>query len=380
MLSYWERKSFLRYDHIIIGSGITGLSVAIELKQNHPEASVLVLERGILPTGATTRNAGFACMGSASELLDDLKTQTEEEVASLFMRRKKGLDLLRQRLGDEKLGYRNYGGFELIAAKDLEVLNKLDYLNDLLRPILGLEAYQLTNEKIETFGFAKDKVEALIYSPFEGSIDTGKAMRSLLDLAISNGVEIKTGADVSEFEEDIMGVTISLASPFRKEAILFRADTLTICTNAFTKSLLPEEDIIPGRGQIIITKPIPNLKLKGIFHYDEGYYYFREIDGRVLIGGARNLDVAGEQTHTFAITGLIQADLESKLREMILPGQDFEIDMRWAGIMAFGKSKAPIVKTFSNRVFGAFRFGGMGVALASLAAAEIVALISRRDD
>ncbi|MEO6832594.1 MAG: FAD-dependent oxidoreductase [Chitinophagaceae bacterium] len=379
MLSYWERQSFLHYDHIIIGSGITGLSVAIELKQAYPEARVLVLERGLLPTGASTRNAGFACMGSASELLDDLKTQSEEAVISLFSKRKKGLELLRKRLGDEALGYRNDGGFELIAEEDLAVMERLDYLNDLLRPVIELEAYQEDHKRIETFGFAKDKVAALIYSPFEGSIDTGKAIRSLIDLAISKGIEIKTGAEVRQFEENENHVLVALQSPLRNDSIVLYTGTLTVCTNAFTKQLLPNEDIVPGRGQIIITKPIPGLKLKGIFHYDEGYYYFREIDGRVLIGGARNLDFAGERTQTFSTTKLIQEDLESKLREMILPGQHFEIDMRWSGIMAFGKSKSPIIKSFSNRVFGAFRFGGMGIALSSLAAAEIVALIGDRN-
>ena len=92
MLSYWESQSFLHYHYIIIGSGITGLSTAIELKEKYPLRSVLVLERGLLPTGASTRNAGFACMGSVTELLDDLKDMTEEEVVKLVEWRKKGLN------------------------------------------------------------------------------------------------------------------------------------------------------------------------------------------------------------------------------------------------------------------------------------------------
>src|SRR5690606_12474619 len=84
------------------------------------------------------------------------------------------------------------------------------------------------------------------------------------------------------------------------------------------------------------------------------------------------------RTTDIALSELIQRDLEDKLREMILPGQAFEIDMRWSGIMAFGASKAPIVRAFSPRVFGAFRMGGMGVALGSGAARDVVALIRAR--
>ncbi len=376
MLSYWERQSFTRYDHVVVGSGITGVSVAIELKDRFPDARVLVLERGMLPTGATTRNAGFACMGSASEILADLATASEEEVVALFVRRKNGLALLRERLNDVALGYRADGGYELIAKKDLAVMDKLDGLNRLLRPHLDQDAFRPASNAIAQFGFAQDHVAAMIENTCEGSIDSGKAMRSLIELAASKGVEIKTGAELLRFDEEEQGVVLSINSPFRNEIILLYCKTVTICTNAFAAQLLPGEDVVPGRGQVLITHPIPGLRFKGIFHYDAGYYYFRELDGRVLLGGGRNLDFDGERTTHIALSDLIQHDLETKLREMILPGQDFSIDMRWSGIMAFGETKAPIIKAFSDRVYGAFRMGGMGVALGSLAAREVVALLA----
>src|SRR5690606_14836356 len=125
MLSYWEQHSLLTYDHIIIGSGIVGLSLAIELKEKYPAHRVLVLERGLLPTGASTRNAGFACMGSPTELLDDLTHMTEAEVLSLFEKRKQGLAILRKRLGDEHIGYEASGSYELIHKDELYVLDRL---------------------------------------------------------------------------------------------------------------------------------------------------------------------------------------------------------------------------------------------------------------
>jgi glycine/D-amino acid oxidase-like deaminating enzyme len=378
MLSYWEQQSFTRYDHIVVGGGITGISTAIEVKEVFPEARVAVLERSLLPTGATTRNAGFACMGSASELLADLELHSEREVVALFMRRKAGLDILRNRLSDDALGYRADCGFELIAEKDLHVMGRLRYLNELLRPLLGCDAFRAANERIDDFGFSRKHVAALIENTCEGSIHSGEAMRSLIELATSKGVEIKTGAAVSRFMEDESGIRIEVASPYRKDIIPLKSSTLTICTNAFAPQLMPDEDVIPGRGQVLITKPVPGLRFKGIFHYDAGYYYFREIDGRVLFGGGRNLDFEGERTTDIALSEHIQQDLEDKLRDIILPGQPFEIDMRWSGIMAFGAGKAPIVKAFSDRVFGAFRMGGMGVALGSGAARDVVRLIAAR--
>ncbi|CAN5175283.1 hypothetical protein BH23BAC1_BH23BAC1_40990 [soil metagenome] len=55
MLSIWEHQSFLKYDFIVIGAGIVGLSTAISLRELNPKASILILERGVLPIGASTK-------------------------------------------------------------------------------------------------------------------------------------------------------------------------------------------------------------------------------------------------------------------------------------------------------------------------------------
>lgn len=73
-LSYWERKTyFSNVDFTVVGAGIVGLNCALKLREKYPKSSIAVLERGLLPKGASTKNAGFACFGSVSELLDDLK-------------------------------------------------------------------------------------------------------------------------------------------------------------------------------------------------------------------------------------------------------------------------------------------------------------------
>lgn len=375
MFSYWEQESFFGYDHIVIGAGIVGLSHAIELRERFPAARIMVLERGLLPTGASTRNAGFACMGSATELLDDLQTTPEKEVVALFAARKKGLEKLRGRMGDDRIGYRANGGYELISEKEYDVLNRLDHLNDILKDVTGKPAFRPANEKIASFGFGGNYSKALIENTCEGGLHTGKLVRALMDMATTLGIEVKTGAEVASFAEEEDRVLVRVADPFRKEDWVFACATLSICTNAFTADLLPDAAVVPGRGQVLVTEPVPGLKFEGIFHMDAGYYYFREINGRVLFGGGRNLDFEGERTTAIALNDHIQADLDEKLATIILPGQQYKVAMRWAGIMAFGATKKPIVSAFSQRVFGAFRMGGMGVALGSTSAAELADII-----
>ena len=55
MISFWERESFLAYDYLVVGAGITGLSTAATLLEQAPGTRVAVLERGLLPAGASTR-------------------------------------------------------------------------------------------------------------------------------------------------------------------------------------------------------------------------------------------------------------------------------------------------------------------------------------
>ena len=80
------------------------------------------------------------------------------------------------------------------------------------------------------------------------------------------------------------------------------------------------------------------------------------------------MDMAGETSEELLLNEKIQGMLEEKLNEIILPGMPYKVAQRWSGIMAFGASKQPIVQVFSPRVSGAFRMGGMGIALGSRAA------------
>ena len=118
-LSFWEKESFFKnIDVAIIGSGIVGLSAALTIKEKTPSVRVVIFERGALPEGASTRNAGFACFGSITELLDDLETHSEDEVFALVEKRYKGLLKLRQRLGDKNLDYKEWGGYEIFKSSN----------------------------------------------------------------------------------------------------------------------------------------------------------------------------------------------------------------------------------------------------------------------
>ncbi|MGW8124145.1 NAD(P)/FAD-dependent oxidoreductase [Roseivirga echinicomitans] len=369
MLSFWERQSFINFDHIIIGGGIVGLSTAIAIKEKFPNQSVVILERGIFPTGASTKNAGFACFGSLTEIMNDLKGMTDTEVQALVEFRWKGLELLRSRLGDDQIGFKNHGGYELLFENDLEALNSIEKVNELLKPLFGQNVYSEASGLINEFGFDKGQVKGLIKNPLEAQIDTGKMMKALENFAQQLGIKVFTNCEVLSFEENLEGVTV------RTPEVSFNARKLAICSNAFTRKLLPETELKPGRGVVLVTKPIAGLPFKGTFHYDEGYYYFRNYEDRIIFGGGRNLDIEGEESTEFEVRELILNKLKSDLETIILPNHNFEVDMAWAGIMAFGKTKQPIVKMHSENIVLGVRLGGMGVAVGSKVGQRVASLM-----
>ena len=60
-ISIWEKETFFTHQDVIIaGSGFVGLWSAFYLKKQHPKLKITIVDRGIIPTVASTRNAGFA--------------------------------------------------------------------------------------------------------------------------------------------------------------------------------------------------------------------------------------------------------------------------------------------------------------------------------
>ena len=370
--SYWEQKSFFSgFDVIITGSGIVGLSAALRLIKQNPALNVGILESGFLPSGASTKNAGFACFGSVSEAIDEIKLSGEERFLQLVEMRWKGLSRLRANLGDDSISFEQSGGFEIFKdSEDIfatECIEQIDYLNKLIRPIIGKhDIYAVSNAKIAEFGFSG--VNYLIENKYEGQLNTGKMMSRLIAKVGGLGVQIFNCCKVQRFTEDAGGHRI-----FTSQGE-FKAKSIIVATNAFARDLLPELEVSPGRGQILVTEPIPDLKVLGSFHYNRGYTYFRNIDNRILLGGFRNLDTTAEQTIEPGLTDLVQTALEILLRETILPEVHTKIEYRWSGVMGFGPELQPIVKEVRPGVFCAVRCNGMGIAMGSLIGEQVADL------
>jgi glycine/D-amino acid oxidase-like deaminating enzyme len=235
----------------------------------------------------------------------------------------------------------------------------------LLSPVFNSEVFSIQNND---FGFQNINPK-LIFNALEGQIDTGKMMRGLIKMASEANILILNNAEITSVSEEDNKVSFSLNGTEE-----LSAKKVLIATNGFAKQFL-DEDVTPARAQVLVTKPINDLKIKGTFHLDKGYYYFRNIENRILFGGGRNLDFTAEETSELGLTQLVQNRLEELLSTTILPNIPFEVDTRWSGIMGVGKQKKPIVRSLSRNVYCGVRLGGMGVAIGSSIGVQLANLI-----
>ncbi|MFN2439837.1 MAG: NAD(P)/FAD-dependent oxidoreductase [Chitinophagaceae bacterium] len=261
MISIWEKESFFSpQDVIIVGSGFVGLWSALYLKKKSPKLKISILERGIIPAGASTRNAGFACFGSLSELMRDAENSGTDKMLELVELRYKGLEKIKKNFSNGSIAFDITGGYELYddSLVETKTLNaNIEYINALLKSITGTKkTFKLNDEKIKSFGF--DKTSHLVKNSLEGSLHSGKLLQALLQHVQAAGVQVFNATELKNYNLYDENIEIETNRHFS-----FSTQKLLICTNAFAKELLPDLDIVPARGQVLLTSPIKNLPWKG---------------------------------------------------------------------------------------------------------------------
>jgi gamma-glutamylputrescine oxidase len=363
-ISFWEQESFFaERDIIIVGAGLCGLWCAHDLKLRNPGLKILILDKGIIPSGASTRNAGFVCFGSPTELLHDAEVMGADHMWQIAEMRFKGIQKIKQHFSAGEIAYEECCGFECLqkGKQNIKELGeKLAWLNKEMRAITGTaDTFVWASDKMSGFGLSG--FDAMIENKLEGAMHSGKLVMALTKKVQSLGVDIMTSIDIQHYEESNSRIILT-----SKQNIPFTAKRLIVSSNAFTNQFLTDLNITPARGQIVVTSPINNLRLRGTFHFDEGYYYFRNVDNRLLLGGARNKCFEAEATTSFETTTIIQEELERFISTHLLPSQSFDIEYRWSGIMGFTEDKLPMIKHISDKVTAIVACNGMGVALSPI--------------
>lgn len=372
-IGYWESELLLApADLTVVGAGIVGMSTALHFKTLNPNARVRILERDMLGEGGTTRNAGFACFGSAGEWLDDRNRLGHDRWISLVEQRVRGLRTLLDLLGAEGIGLEWTGGWELFArtpegqSKAAEALQAMDGINAAVLPLFqrflpdspaalqGLNALAPDQERALQLG-----ASAAISLPWEGMIHTGKMVQSFHQALETQGIQRLHGCNVERIDRDPNAQSWSIRSPRGT----MKSQKVAICTNGFARECVPGLKVHPEPNRVLVLTP-EEAPPVGTYHLDDGYLYFRSLPGgQVLFGGGRHY---GIQLPAWpALDREAEAVWDARLLESAEQwlGPIGEITHRWTGWLGVGPDRSPLLGSSEKGLFYGVRLGGMGVAI-----------------
>jgi glycine/D-amino acid oxidase-like deaminating enzyme len=284
--------------------------------------------------------------------------------------RYKGIQKILRVLGSDAIGFEACGGYECFETWPKNYEEQIAHLNSLLQPIMQREnAFSLVHHQLESFGM--QGFGGMVANPMEGALHSGLYVGALSQLVAGMGVDIFYGTTVQNWQAKSNSIEVETSNH------LFETAQIIFTSNAYLSQQMPQLLIAPARGQVLVTHPIPGLKMQGTFHFDKGFYYWRHVGGnRILLGGARNHDIAAEATTALETSDIIQQQLEAFLIRHLPEHfsahniQD-KVDMRWSGLMAMSQSKLPVLEQVSPRVWALMCCNGMGVALSPVIAAHL---------
>jgi glycine/D-amino acid oxidase-like deaminating enzyme len=375
MLSVWEQHELLHADVVIVGGGVVGMWSALEIARRHPRLRILLLERAPIPLGASTRNAGFATIGTVGEAIEHARSAGTERVAMLIVERWLGIRRWLEEFDPEELGYEPVGGYELIRPHEEHVRHAVDYWNELLRDSFGGDVFADRPELVAEFGFPREQVQTILATPYDGALHTGRAIRALQLRIARMGIWTMSGARAEALEPASSGVTLTCWDSAAQRTLTLRARVVALCTNAWLPELVPNLEIRPARGQVLLSIPLGRQLWRGTFHMEAGFYYFRALGTRLLLGGGRHRAMQEEETYEFALNPFVQKHLEELARSLLPPDVEFAVQTRWCGIMGMAPDRLPRVQHVGERTVVGFGCNGMGMALAPRIGAQVATLV-----
>jgi glycine/D-amino acid oxidase-like deaminating enzyme len=314
-----ETKLGGRADVAIVGAGVTGCSAALRLAE--AGLRVRVHDARGVAEGASGRNGGFALGGGAARYDVARETYGAERAAAYWRWTHEALDQMRELAGE---ALHRPGSYRLAGDEEEREGIRLEY--EALRED-GFDAEWLD----EVPGGAAGRFHGAIPHPNDGSIQPALFVHRLATAATTAGAEIREHDQVEDVEA-------------------LKADRVLVATDGYGHGLVPElADLVwPTRGQVIASEPLARVLYDRPHYARQGFDYWQQLpDGRILLGGFRDVSILDELTDIEETTPAIQSSLESFLHELV--GEPVAVTHRWAGIFGLTQDMLPLVGAVPGR-------------------------------
>ena len=359
-------------DAIVVGGGVTGTSIAWRLSE--AGRRVLLLERRGICAGASGRNAGNTGAGSGMHV----SPTTVRAVHAMTAANLGLMKTLHDEL-DKDFELRLPGSMELLTTPEQlaharqAVVTKADAGSDV--ELIDIETARSIMPALSPH------VLAATYTRDRGHLWPFALVTGMADAATRAGAEIRPGANVERLARSgdrVTGVVVD------GETIL--AEDVVLATNAWTPRLLPDLPpgaLVPARGQILVTQPLPPL-IPCPFGTNFDKEYGRQTPGgQIVCGGYRRLDVnEGLGTYREEVTLPVLAGIARCLSDLfpVLRGKA-RVVRSWAGIMGFTADGLPLIGRYepSPGLTIAAGFNGSGFSWGVILGKVITSLLNGQE-
>lgn len=343
-VSYWqnsfEKKTTKHYDAVVIGAGVAGVSVCYWLNKENPKLKIALIDKQQIASGASGRNAGFVTCGSLEHFIKLEQQFGLTTALTIWKYSEANHQLLKTELLQDTpdLDYKVTGSCT-VAPSEERLQDYQKYSALLKNHDLNFE--MISQKDIEDEFSLKGFSGGAFYAK-DGEIHPVKLLHALFK---------KCSVDYFPNEEVFKYMESSSSAQIHTRTEIFNAENVFVTTNADLPVLFPEFSKVlqPGRGQILTTNPI-DWNVRGPCYFTKDLCYFRKLaDGRLLVGGFRNLSPQTEVTSLDATTDTIQEALKKFVETRFKNTKAFSISHQWAGTMAFTTDGQPLVGKHPSR-------------------------------
>ena len=329
-----------KFDIIVLGSGIAGISIASELSEY---LNVCVLEKeGLISYHSTGRSLAFYLESYGNEVIRQLTSASK----NFFYNR---IDTTSKNILIKKRGVIHIANkFQTIKLKNLyETLTKNNENFKILNKLQTMELLPCLNDEY---------VDSSIYDSEASDIDVNAIYNIYLKNLTKNNGKVITDIKITEFLHQVHGWKIlTNQDEFYTKIIVNAAGAWCdlIATNVGAKKI----NIVPKKRTIFCFKPT-NIKLNNEWplgvDVEENFYFKIEND----------TVIASPADETPTVPHDVQAeDIDIALGiERIKNSTLFEFNSifnKWAGLRSFVKDKNPVIG-FDNKFKNFFWFAGQG--------------------
>ncbi len=328
--SYWQSatdKKIIQSDFLIIGGGIAGFSTAFWLEKKYPQATIAIVERHKVGSGASGRNAGFVTCGSAEHFAKLYKDFGPIKALEIWRFSEVNRELLKDEIikgNSEKVLFQTTGSCT-VAPSDEDFIRYGSLVNTMTK--LGIDV-DLVDEATIKSAYAVKGFKGGIEYKHDGVVHPMMLLREIQS-------QLKRTLVVEN--QEVIGFDENTSIQVVTQDFKFQTNKVVLTLNGYIGLLWPEwESIVrPQRGQIVVTEPLP-LRVKGPCYLTKHLCYFRQmISGELLIGGFRNFDLDNENTFFDRVSEKIQSELIDFTKTFFDFTSSIKIKNQWSGTMGF---------------------------------------------